>query len=102
MQLSLVWIWDPRVEDTGHEVERSPRLRVWMVGKDTARLVFGTCFGLMQKDLGSGGTLPGVNAVTLPVGTLIRTLAATEMSMMTGTITSQVLRRRMHPETLLM
>jgi hypothetical protein len=34
MQLSLVQIQDPRVEDTEHGVERSPRLRVWTVGKD--------------------------------------------------------------------
>jgi hypothetical protein len=70
-----------------------------MVGKDTARPVFGTWFELVQKDLGSGGTLPGPNAVTLPVRTLIRTLAATEMSMMTGTITGHVLCRRMHSNT---
>jgi hypothetical protein len=52
------------------------------------------------KDLGSGGTLPGANAVTLPVGTLIRTLAARKMSMMTRTIISQVLHRRVHLRTL--
>jgi hypothetical protein len=102
MQLSLVRIRDPRVEDTGHGVERSPRLRIWMVVKDTDRPVFGTWFGLVQKDLGSGGTLPGAIAVTLPVGTLIRTLAATGMSMITETITGQVLHHRVHSETLLM
>jgi hypothetical protein len=73
-----------------------------MVVKDTDRPIFGMWFGLMQKDLGSAGTLPGTFAVTLPVGTLIRTLAVTGMSMMTGTITSQVLHHRVHPETLLM
>jgi hypothetical protein len=87
MQLSLVQIRDPRVEDTGHGVERSPWLQVWMVGKDADRHVLGTWCELVLKDLGSRGTLPGTNAVMLPVGTLIRTLAAREMSMMTGTIT---------------
>jgi hypothetical protein len=73
-----------------------------MVVKDADQPVFGTWFGLVQKDLGSGGTLPGAFAVTLPVGMLIRTLAATGMSMMTGTITGHVLHHRVHPETLLM
>jgi hypothetical protein len=59
-----------------------------MVGEDTARPVFGTWFGLVQKDLGSRGILPSANMVTLPVAILIRTMAATEMSMMTGMITS--------------
>jgi hypothetical protein len=102
MQLSLVQIRDPRVEDTGHRVKRSPWPRVWKVGKDADRPVFETWFGLVQKDLGNGGTLPGANAVTLPVGTLIQILTAREMSMMTRTSTSQVLHRRVHPETLLM
>jgi hypothetical protein len=56
----------------------------------------------MRKDLGSRGTLPGVNVVMLPIGTLIQTLATGEMSMMTGTITGQVLHHKVHPETLLM
>jgi hypothetical protein len=73
-----------------------------MVVKDADRPVFGTWFGLVQKDLGSGGTLPSAYAVTLPIEMLIRTLAATGMSMMTGTITGQVLHHRVHPETLLM
>jgi hypothetical protein len=102
MKLSLVQIQDPRVEDTGHGIEWSPRLRVWTVGKDADRPVFGTWFRLVRKDLGSEGTLPGTNAVTLPVGMLIQTLMVWEMSMMTGTITGQVLHRRVHPETLLM
>ena len=38
------------------------------------------------------------DAVTLPVVTLIPTLAATRMSMMTGTITSQALHHRVHSE----
>jgi hypothetical protein len=42
--------------------------------------------------------LPGTFAITLPVGTLIRTLAGMGMSMMTRTITGH----RMHLETLLM
>jgi hypothetical protein len=78
MKLSLVQIQDPRVEDTGHGIEWSPRLRVWTVGKDADRPVFGTWFRLIQ------------------------TLMVWEMSMMTGTITGQVLHRRVHPETLLM
>jgi hypothetical protein len=102
MQLSLVQIRDPRVEDTVHGVERSPWLRVWTVGKDADRHIFGTWFRLVLKDLRSGGILPTPITETLPVRTLIRTLAATEMSMMTGTITCQVLHRMVHLETLLM
>jgi hypothetical protein len=56
----------------------------------------------VRKDLESGGRLLGANTVTLPVGTLIQTLMAREMSMMTRTITSQVLHRRVHLETFLM
>jgi hypothetical protein len=72
------------------------------VGKDANRPVFGTWFGLVHKDLGWGATLPAPHAVTLPVRTLIQTLVAREMSMMTETITGQVLHRRVHPETILM
>jgi hypothetical protein len=73
-----------------------------MVGKDDDRLVFETWFRLVRKDLESGVTHPGGNAVTLPVGTLIQTLTTREMSMMTGTITGQVLHCKVHSETFLM
>ena len=102
MHLSLVQIRDPQVKDTRHGLKRSPRLRVWMVVKDADRPVPETWFGLVLKALGSGGTLPSSNVVTLPFGTLIHILAATRMSMMTETSTGQVLHCKMHPEMLLM
>jgi hypothetical protein len=87
MQLFLVLIRDPRVEDTGHGLEQSPRLRVWTVAKDADRPVFGTWFGLVRMDLGNGGRIPEANVVMLSIGMLIPPLKAREMSMMTGTIT---------------
>jgi hypothetical protein len=101
MQLPLVQIQDPQVKDTGHGVERSPRPRVWTVDKDANRPIFEMWFRLVRKDLRNGRTLPGVKAVTFPVGMLIQTLTMREMSMMTGTIIGQVLHRRVYPETLL-
>ena len=73
-----------------------------MVVKDVDQPIPRTWFNLVHKDLGSEWTLPGMNLVTLFVGTLIRTLVVTRMSMMTGMITSQVLHRRLHPKMLLM
>jgi hypothetical protein len=101
MQLSLVLIRDPRAKDTRCGVERSHRRQVWMVAKDADRPVFGTWFGLVRMDLGSGGRLPCANVVMLFVETLIPPLKAQEMNMMTGTITGQVLHGRVHSETLL-
>ena len=75
--------------------------QVWTVGKDADQPVFGRWFGLVWKDLGSGGTLPGAKAVKLPIGLLIRILAVREMSMMTRTIIGHVLHRRVHLEMLL-
>ena len=65
-----------------------------MMGKDDNRPVFETWFGLVLKDLRSRRTLPGTYAVILSIGTLIQTLTTTKMSMMTKTITSQVLHCR--------
>jgi hypothetical protein len=74
-----------------------------MVAKDADRpIVFGTWFGLVWKDLGRRRRLSGTKVVMLSVGTLIPLLKAREMSMMTGTITSQVLHHRVDPEMLLM
>jgi hypothetical protein len=102
MQLSLVLIRDPRVEDTGHELEWSPQLWVWTVAKDAEQPIFGTWFGLVRMDLGNGGRIPGANAVMLSVGMVIPPLKAREMSMMSGMITGQVLHRKVDLETLLM
>jgi hypothetical protein len=73
-----------------------------MVAKDADRPVFGMWFGLTRKDLGKRGRISGANAVMLPVETMIPPLKVRKMSMMTRTITGQVLHRRVHPEMLLM